>query len=192
VSESIAGYVLAHLERQVAQLGRPEVYLLDLMAWCLNSLTQHNRALPSSIARRASAVLRKVLSITHAHPADETFPPLVTALAFPDFVEAATDLERWLGEAPDAGTQCQILDTLVAMRSPRLLDVLIRLARSSQWRALQAQILGYIAAIADDGRLMRLPNDLNHVAYEAAIVRDIRFQRKGIRQIAVLANGASL
>jgi hypothetical protein len=182
----------SHLERQVAQLGRPEVYLLELMAWCLNSLTQHNQALPPGLARRALAVLRGLLSMTHAHPSDEHFHALLAALAFPDFAEVAADLERKLGEAPDADTQVPILDTLVAMRPPRLIDTLIRLARASREPTLRARVEDYITASADDGRLMRLPNDLSHVAYEAAIVRDIRFQRKGIRQIAVLANGASL
>jgi len=191
-SESIADYVLTRLEREVARLGRPDVFPLELTRLCLCGLAQQHQALPPGLARRVLAILRQILSITHAHPTDELFSPLLAALAFPYFSEVAGDVERLLGEAPDADTQGRILDTLMAMHPPKLLDVLIRLARSSRLRALRARVEGAIAALADDGRLMRLPNDLNHVAYEAAIVRDIRFLRKGIRQIAVLANGASL
>ncbi|MCC6188892.1 MAG: HEAT repeat domain-containing protein [Anaerolineales bacterium] len=188
-SEPIADFVLAHLERQVARLGRPDAFLLELMAQCLNGLAHHKQVLPSDVARRALAILRYLLPLTH--PTDEGFTPLQAALALPEFAEAAGDLERLPGEAPDADSQGQILDTLVAMRPPKLLDVLIRLVRSSRGLALRARIESHIVAFANDGRLMRLPNDLNHVAYEAAIVRNIRFQRKGIRQAVILANGAS-
>jgi hypothetical protein len=188
-SDSIAEYVLTHLQRQLTRLGRPETILLELTERCLSALAHHNQALPSDLVRRALAILRYLLSFTH--PTDESFPPLLAALAFPDFAEAAGDLERLLGEAPNPHIQGRILDTLVAMHPSKLLDVLIRLARSSQRGALQAQAEGYIAVLADSGRVMRLPGGLSHVAYEAAIVRGVRFRRKGIRLVVILANGVS-
>lgn len=190
-SESIAADVLAHLERQVARLGRPDTFLLELLARCVRGLGQHDQAQAPTLSHRALSVLRTIFAIIHAHPADEHFTPLLAALAFPDFAEAAGDLERLLGKAPDAGTQGQILDTLVAMRPPKLLDVLIRLAHSSRGPALRASAMRHIAALADNSRLMRLPNDLGHVAYEAAVVRNVRFLRTGIRRVTILANGAS-
>jgi hypothetical protein len=191
-SVSITDYVLAQLESQVERLGRPDAFLLELTGRCLRGLAQDHQTLPAGLARRARSVLQQLLSITHAHPADEHFGPLLDTLAFPAFADAAGALERRLDEAPDADIQSQILDTLVAMRRPRLLDILIRQARSSREPALRAKAEHYVAALADVPRLLRLSNDLRHVAYEAAIVRDIRFQRKSIRQVVILANGVSL
>jgi hypothetical protein len=102
-----------------------------------------------------------------------------------------THLERLLDEAPDPYTQGRILDTLVAMHPLSLLDTLIRLARSSRGQAFRVRVESHIAALADDSRLVRLPNDLGHLAYEAAIARNVRFQRKGFRQLVILANGTS-
>ncbi len=188
-SEPIAEYLLTHLQRQVTRLGRPDVFLLELTWRYLRGLAQHDQALPPGLAHRVLAVLRQILSITHAHPTDEHFGPLMTALALPDFSEAAADLERLLDEAPDADTQGQVLDTLAAMRPPKLLNVLIRVARTSRWPALREKAENYLAALADVASLLRLPKNLGDVAYGAAIVRDVRCQRKGLRQIVILANG---
>jgi hypothetical protein len=187
-SEPVFEYVFAQLERQVVHVGRPDAFLLELTAWCLNGPSRHDQTLPWSMARRALGVLRYLLSLVH--PAHELFTPLLGALAFPAAAEAADDLERLLNKAPDADTQGPILDTLVAMRPPRLLDVLIRLARSSRVQALRAKAENYIAASANVASLLRLPNHLTYVAYEVAIMRDIRFQRKGLRQVVIGANGA--
>ncbi len=186
---AVAEYVLDQFERTLAAYGILDVFLLCLTGKCLRGLATVNGGLPAEIARRVLTVLGAVL--VRAHPGDDYFVPLLAALAFPEFWEAAGELERRLDTVSDATTQMQILDTLIAMQAPTLPDVVIRQAGLGRWPALQARATDYLVENADYNGLAQVPNELKHVAYRVAVRNGIRIQGSGFRHKVILANGAT-
>jgi hypothetical protein len=189
LSPAATEYVVDQLEQQVAQFGLPAVFLLEIMCKCLSGLSTDDQGLPADIARRTLAILWRILS--RASPTDECFVPLLATLAFPEFGEAAGELEHVLDTLTDADTARQVLETLIAMQGPGLPDVLIRWARSARWPALQERASDYLAEVANYNGLAQAPNDLKFVAYRVAIRKGIRFQRDGRHHKVILPNGAA-
>ncbi len=185
--QAVATYVLDQLEQRFVPYGIPDVYLLDLTRKCLSGLVIDGRGLPRGIAHRAQAVLGPIL--LRASPAEEHFIRLMAVLAFPEFWEAAAELERRLATVTDATTQVYLLDTLIVMQAPSLPDVVIRLAIAARWPALQARALDYLVEEADYDGLAQAPNELKHLAYRVAIRKGIRFRRDGLRHKVILSNG---
>lgn len=165
------------------------MFLLDLTGKCLKGLATASRGLPAEIAHRALAVLGAAL--VRARPEEDYFVPLLAALAFPEFWEAAGELERRLATVTDATTQLHTLDTLIAMQAPTLPDVVIRLAGLGRWPALQARATDYLVENADYNGLAQVPNELKPLACHVAVRKGIRFQGNGFRHRVILANGAT-
>jgi hypothetical protein len=153
----------------------------------LNGLALRDQHLPAEIVTGTLALLRPVLA--EGRPTDANIIPLLAVLAHPEFVEVARDVERLLGQAEDVEVQRQGLDTLIAIRSPGLFDVLVRLSRASHWPQVRERASRYLAEAADDSSLLGLPNELKPILYRVAILRDVRFQRELFRQKIVFANG---
>jgi hypothetical protein len=80
---------------------------------------------------------------------------------------------------------------LIAMQAPGLPDMLIRLAKSAQWPALQERASEYLTEVANYDGLAQSPNDLKHVAYRVAIRKGIRFRRDGLRHKVILPSSLS-
>ena len=127
-SPVVTEYVLTRLEQQVDQSGQPSAFLLGILGKCLSGLSAGGQGLPPDIARRALALLWYLL--TRVRLADECIDPLLDALAFREFGQAAGELERWLNTIKDEPTQVHILDTLIAMDAPSLPDVVFQWAAS--------------------------------------------------------------
>ncbi len=100
--------------------------------------------------------------LAEARPTDANIIPLLTALAYSEFVEAAGDVERLLDQDVDADVQRQGLDTLIAMRAPGLFAVLVRLSRASHWPEIRQRARRHLAERADCQSLLDLPGELRH------------------------------
>jgi hypothetical protein len=188
-SPAVAEYVLDQLDQQFTLLGETTVFMLDLTRKCLSGLSTDQQGLPPDLARRALVLLRRILA--RAHPILDFFTPLLAALAFPEFGEAAGELERLLDTLTDAAAQRHLLETLIAIQAPSLPKLALRLARSTRRSALQQQASDYLVEVADINHLVLAPSDLTYVACRIAIRKGIRFQRVGFRHKVILPNGAT-
>ena len=186
-SEPATEYVLDRLEQQVRNYANVDEYLLELLQKSLSGLALKGQNLPGEITHQMLALLQPMLS--QARPTDETIIPLLAAFAYPEFVQAASDVARLLEQAVEARVQRLALETLIAMRALGLFEVLVSLARSSRWPEVRERASRYLAEAADFGSLMSLPNELKPALYRAALLRNVRFQRELFRQKVVFANG---
>lgn len=186
-SEPAIGYILDRLEQQVSSFGIADEYLLELLQKCLSGLVMSEEHLPAEIVHRTLALLWPMLS--QAQPTDEVIILLLTVFAHPEFVEAAGDVARLLEQDAEARVQREALETLIAMRATGLFEILLHLARSSHWPEVGEYACRCLAEMADFRSLLDLSNDLRPIVYQAAILRDVRFQREMFHQKTVFANG---
>ena len=187
-SSEVANYVVGELEQQVAHSGAPDEFLLELARKCFSGLTVEAMELPAKLAQRSLNVLRWTLA--RSRPTAGHLVPLLAAFAYPDFSAGAGDVERLLSLVSEAAAQRQILETLIAMQAPNLTGVLIRLSQFRRWPHLWERASQYDADTTDLDILAYSLGSLRHLAYRAAIRRNVRVRRIGLRLTVILANGA--
>lgn len=186
-SEAAIDYILTRLEEELRRGEQAESYLLELLRKCLSGLTRKDQNLSKGIKQRSFNLLEFLLA--HITPTIDNLIPLLKTLAYPEFVELAPEVERILYQEVSEEVQGQALETLIAMPHPSLGEVLIRLCRSSKWLETQLRASRYLAETADYKSLTHLPEDLRYILYNAAILRDIRFQSGFFRTKVIFANG---